>query len=71
MKDSQSSRNDGGTILFMLMLALMASAGFSSAASSLGAKDQAIATQKQQIEELQERLIESEARFEGYQQGRR
>ena len=72
------SHNDGGTILFVLMLGLIVSGGISTAANAIGSKDAAIsnrddtiATQQKQIEELEQRLIESEARFQGFVEGRR
>ncbi len=72
------SRNDGSTILFGLMLAIIVSGGISSAASSLGSKDAAIssrddtiANQQKQIEGLQQQLIKSEAKFQGFVEGRR
>ncbi len=68
MKDFQSTNTDFSTLLFLL-LAIVAATGFSSAGAVIGSKDDAIATQKQQIQDLEQRLIESEARFEGYQIG--
>jgi hypothetical protein len=68
---NDSSKADGSTILFGLMLAIIVSGGISSASSSLGSKDNTIATQQKQIEALQQRLTQSEAKFQGFVEGRR
>jgi starvation-inducible outer membrane lipoprotein len=69
MQDKSSS--DGSTILFTLMLGLIVSGGISIASNAIGSKDAAIATQQKQIEALEQRLTQSEARFQGFVEGRR
>jgi hypothetical protein len=76
MNDSRN--NDGSTILFGLMLAIIVSGGISIASNAIGSKDAAIssrndtiATQQKQIEALQQRLTQSEAKFQGFVEGRR
>jgi uncharacterized protein (DUF3084 family) len=71
-------KSDGSTILFMLMLGLIVSGGISIASNVLGSKDAAIsnrddtiAAQQKQIEKLEQRLTQSEARFQGFVEGRR
>ncbi len=61
MNDSQSTNNDGSTILFGLMLAIIVSGGISIASNAIGSKDAAIssrddtiATQQKQIEKLEQ-----------------
>jgi uncharacterized protein (DUF3084 family) len=75
---NDSSKADGSTILFGLMLAIIVSGGISSAASSLGSKDAAIssrddtiATQQKQIEKLEQQIAQSDARFNGFVEGLR
>jgi hypothetical protein len=70
MRDSQSNTFDGGSILIVMLLAIVASAGFSSAASSLATKDEAIASLKQQVAETQRGISQCEAEFSGFAKGR-
>jgi hypothetical protein len=76
MQDKSSA--DGSTVLFTLMLGLIVSGGISIASNAIGSKDAGIssrddmiATQQKQIEALQQQLIQSEARFQGFVEGRR
>jgi hypothetical protein len=76
MNDSRN--NDGSTVLFTLMLGLIVSGGISIASNAIGSKDAAIssrddtiATQQKQIEALQQRLTQSEAKFQGFVEGLR
>ncbi len=69
MNDSRN--NDGSTILFGLMLAVITAGGISIASNAIGAKNEAIVTQQKQIEALEQRLNQSEAKFQGFVEGRR
>ncbi len=76
MNDSRN--NDGSTILFGLMLAIITAGGISIASNAIGSKDAAIssrddtiATQQKQIEKLEQQITQSEAKFQGFVEGRR
>jgi starvation-inducible outer membrane lipoprotein len=69
MQDKSSA--DGSTVLFTLMLGLIVSGGISIASNAIGSKDDTIATQQKQIEALEQRLTQAEARFQGFVEGRR
>ncbi len=68
---NDSSKADGSTILFGLMLAVITAGGISIASNAIGAKNEAIVTQQKQIEALEQRLNQSEAKFQGFVEGRR
>ena len=71
MQDSNSRNIDGFSILCVLLISLTAATGFSSAASILGSKDEAIALLKQQLAESERGLSQCQSEFSGYEKGRR
>jgi len=70
MKDSHN-HSDSSAMVFVLMIGIVAAVGFSSAQSSLAAKDAAIAALQSQVTELKGSLTQCRSEFQGFKDGRR